>query len=194
MTMTSRLPVVAVLALAPLLLAGCSDNLAQNCPPLTHPPVLTVAAATNPCQARAGESPPLLAQRVVRVYQRTTPPTPEAPTKYPLRCGNKDYGYLHLLDELRQGNTDHGDPANDPAFDAQVAYTVEHGSPFVQNNNNVRLTAKYNEAQQKCHNGIWGFRVILATNAPPFPPPGWRPDGLPVGIITAYRLPTQPSS
>ena len=71
---------------------------------------------------------------------------------------------------------------------------MEHGSPFVQNNSNVRLTAKYDEAQKECHSGIWGFRVILATNAPPFPPPGWRSDSLPVGVITAFRLPTQPPS
>src|SRR5215467_2398319 len=46
-------------ALAPLLLASCTDNLTANCPPLAHPPILTVAAAaaaSNPCAAKAGEA------------------------------------------------------------------------------------------------------------------------------------------
>jgi hypothetical protein len=43
--------------LAPLLLAGCTDDVAANCPPLAHPEVVTVAAAAgDPCGARAGES------------------------------------------------------------------------------------------------------------------------------------------
>jgi hypothetical protein len=184
----------AALALAPLLLAGCTDDVAANCPPLGHPEVLTVAAASNPCAARMGESGALLALRVVRTYQRTTQPTPAAPNRYPLRCGNTRSGYLHLLDERAHGNYDHGDPENDPEFDAEIAYTIEHGSVFVQNNNNVRLTVQYSDLQRTCHNNRWGFRVILATNAPPFPLPTWRPDGLPMGVITAFRLPTQPSS
>jgi hypothetical protein len=32
----------AALALAPLLLASCTDDVAANCPPLAHPEVLTV--------------------------------------------------------------------------------------------------------------------------------------------------------
>lgn len=44
---------------------GCTDGVAANCPPLMHPPVLSVAAASNPCQAWAGESAALLALRVV---------------------------------------------------------------------------------------------------------------------------------
>ena len=178
----------------PLLLASCTDDVAAKCPPLAHPEVLTVAAASNPCQARAGESSALLALRVVRTYQRTTPPVPGAPTKFPLRCGNTRSGYLHLLDERAHGNYDHGDPENDPEFDAEVAFTIEHGSVFVQNNNNLRLTVQYDDVQRTCHSNRWGFRVILATNAPPFPPPAWRPDGLPMGVITAFRLPTQPAS
>ena len=164
-----------------------------NCPPLAHPPVLTVAAASNPCQASKGESAALLALRVVQTYQRTIPPVPGAPTKYPLRCGNTRSGYLHLLDELSNGNADHGDPANDSAFDGQLAYAVEHGTPFVQNND-IRLTARYDDVQRACHSNDWGFRVVLATNAPPFPPSAWTPDRLPVGIITAFRLPSQPPS
>lgn len=35
-------------ALAPLLLASCGDTLTADCPPLAHPPVLTVAAAAVP--------------------------------------------------------------------------------------------------------------------------------------------------
>jgi hypothetical protein len=41
-------------ALAPLLLASCTDSLTTSCPPLAHPPILTMAAAANPCAARAG--------------------------------------------------------------------------------------------------------------------------------------------
>ena len=185
---------LAGLALAPLLLASCTDDVTTACPPLAHPPVLTVAAASNPCQARAGESAALLALRVVRTYQRTSPPVPGAPTLYPLRCGTQDYGYLHMLAERAHGNYDHGDPVNDSEFNAEVAFTVEHGSVFVQNNNNLRLTVRYDDVQRTCHSNRWGFRVIVATNAPPFPPTTWRPDGLPTGVITAFRLPSQPAS
>jgi hypothetical protein len=181
-----------VFTLAPLLVASCTDDVSANCPPLKHPEVLTVAAASNPCQAKQGESGALLALRVVRAYQRTTPPAPGTPTRYPLRCGNTRGGYLHLLDALAKGQHDHGDPVNDPTFDALIAYTVDHGTPFDQGNNNWRLSVRFNDAQSACHNGDWGFRVIVATNAPPFPPPAWRSDGLPVGVITAFRLPKGP--
>jgi hypothetical protein len=53
-------------ALAALLIAGCTDDVAANCPPLAHLEVLTVAATSNPCGARKGESGGLLALRVVR--------------------------------------------------------------------------------------------------------------------------------
>jgi hypothetical protein len=186
---------IAALALAPLLLAGCTDDVAANCPPLAHPEVLTVAAAAgNPCAARKGESAALLALRVVRTYQRTSPPVPGTPIKFPLRCGTKDYGYMHLIDERAHGNYDHGDPENDAEFDAEVAYTIEHGSVVVQNNNNLRLTVQYDDVQRGCHSNRWGSRVILATNPPTFPPPIWKPDGLPTGVITAFRLPSAPSS
>jgi hypothetical protein len=89
MTTTSVGPIsLAVLATASLLLAGCGDDLAQNCPPLAHPPVLTVAAASNPCQAKAGETADLLVLRVVRIYQRSAPFAPGRPTRFALRCGN----------------------------------------------------------------------------------------------------------
>ena len=185
---------LAAWALAPLLLASCTDSLSAKCPPLAHPPVLTVAAADNPCAARKGESAALLALRVVKTYQRTSPPAPGAPTQYPLRCGNTRSGHLHLLDERAHGNYDHGDPVSEPEFDAELAFTIEHGSVSVQNNNNLRLTVRYDDLQRTCHSNRWGFRVILATNAPPFPPPTWRPDGLPMGIITAFRLSDQPAS
>ena len=186
---------LAALAFAPLLVASCTDDVAANCPPLAHPEVLTVAAsAGNPCAARRGESGALLALRVVRTYQRTSPPAPGAPTKYPLRCGTKDYGYLHLLDERAHGNYDHSDPVNDPEFDAEIAYTIEHGTVVRQNNNNPRLTVRYDDLQRSCHSNRWGFRVILATNPPVYPPPNWKPDGLPTGVITAFRLADQPSS
>jgi len=184
----------AALALAALLLAACTDQIAATCPALKHPEVGTVAAAGNPCAAKAGESAALLALRVVRTYQRTKPPAQYAPTRYPLRCGDRRGGYLHLLDQLSKGNVDHGDPANDPDFDAQIAFTLEHGTPFVQNNSNVRLTVRFDDVQKACHSNNWGFRVVVATNSPPLPPPAWTPDGLPVGVITAFRLPTQPSA
>jgi hypothetical protein len=94
---------------------------AANCPPLKHPEVLTVAAATNPCAARKGESAALMALRVVRTYQRTTALAGNLPTRFPLRCGDAGYGYLHLLDALSKGRTDHGDPVNDTTFDAEIA-------------------------------------------------------------------------
>ena len=153
-----------------------------------------MATADNPCQPRARESAGLLALRVVRTYQRTNAPLPGAPTRYPLRCGTREFGYLHLLDERAHGNYDHGDPANDPEFDGEVAFTIERGTVFVQNNNNLRVTVQYDGAQRTCHGNRWGFRVILATNVPPFPPPTWKPDGLPTGVVTAFRLPSQPSS
>ena len=66
------------------------------------------------------------------------PPTPGTATRYPLRCGNTRSGYLHLLDERAHGNYDHGDPLNDPEFDAEVACTAYHGSVVIQNNDNIR--------------------------------------------------------
>ena len=126
---------LAVIAIAPLLLAGCTDDIAAKCPALAHPPVLTVAAASdNPCAAKKGEPAQLLALRVVRTYQRTTALAGNLPTRFPLRCGNTRGGYLHLLDALAKGQHDHGDPVNDPAFDALIAYTVDHGTPFDQGN------------------------------------------------------------
>jgi hypothetical protein len=95
---------IAVLALPPLLLASCTDDVAANCPPLGHPEVVTVAAASTPCAGRMGESGALLALRVVRTHRRTTQPTPGAPNRYPVRCGNTRSGYLHLLDERAHGN------------------------------------------------------------------------------------------
>jgi len=181
-----------VLALASLQVAGCTDDVTANCPPLAHPEVLTVAAAGNPCQARSGESAALLALRVVRTYQRTTALASGLPTRFPLRCGNTRGGDLHLLDALAKRQLDHGDPVNDPAFDALVAYTIDHGTPFDQGNNNWRLSVRFNDVQSACHAGDWGFRVVVATNAPPFPPPAWHSDGLPVGVITAFRLPKGP--
>ena len=81
---------------------------------------------------------------------------------------------------------------NDSAFDAQVANTIDRGVPFDQGNSNWRLTARYNDVQSACHSGDWGFRVIVAANQPPHPPLTWKPDGLPVGVITAFRLPNGP--
>jgi hypothetical protein len=132
----------------------------------------------------------LLALRDVRTYQRTTTPAPGTPTRYPLRCGNTKSGYLHLLDERAHGNYDHGDPE----FNEELAFTIEHGTVFVLNNNNLRLTVQYDDVQRARHSNRWGFRVVLATNLPPFPPPVWKPDGLPMGVITAFRLPDHPSS
>jgi hypothetical protein len=139
----------AAVALAPLLLASCTDSLTASCPPLAHPPILTVAAAaSNPCTARAGEPAALLALRVVKTYQRTNPPVAGAPTRFPLRCGTNDYGYLHLLDARAHGNFDHGDTVNDPTADAEIAFAVEHGTVVVQNNNNLRVTVQYDDVQR----------------------------------------------
>jgi hypothetical protein len=126
-----RSPLAAVLAAAALLLVNCSDSLTQDCPPLAHPPVLTVVAATNPCQAKGGESAKQLELRVVQKYQRSQPPNPGGPT-YPLRCGTTKYGYLHMLDQMSQGQHDHCDPVNDAECQAEIAYTLEHGKPVIQ--------------------------------------------------------------
>lgn len=79
-------------------------------------------------------------------------------------------------------------------MDAEIAFTIEHGSVLVQNNNNLRLTVRYDDLQRACHSNRWGFRVILGTNVPLYPPPSWTPDGLPIGVVTAFRLPDQPAS
>ncbi len=131
---------IVACALAPLLLASCTDNLTANCPPLAHAKVLTVAAASNPCQARSGESSALFGLRVVRMYPRTTALASGLPTRFPLRCGDAGYGYLHLLDALSKGRSDHGDPVNDATFNAETAYTIDRGVPFDQGNYNWRLT------------------------------------------------------
>lgn len=112
----------------------------------------------------------------------------------PLRCGTTKFGYLRLVDERTHGNYDHGDPVNDAEFDAEVAYTIEHGSVLVQNNSNLWLTVQYSDVQRACHSNRWSFREVLATNLPPFPPATWKPDGLPMGVITAFRPPTTPTS
>src|SRR5262249_21984636 len=161
----------------------------QQCPPLAHPPVLSVAAATNPCQAKAGESAELVKLRVVKTYQRSQPPAPGRPDRYPLRCGDAGFGYLHLLDALAKGRSDHGDPATASSFDELTAYTVDQGIPSDQAKNTWRPGVRSNAAEGPCHNGDWGFRVVVAMNPPPHPPFSWKSDGLPVGIITAFRLP-----
>jgi hypothetical protein len=184
--------VAAAWALAPLLLASCTDDLATKCPPLANPPALTVAAAaSNPCAARKGETAKQLELRIVQRYQRTQPPNPAGPT-YPLRCGTKSYGYLHLLDEIGQGHHDHCDPANDDACRQMIAFALQHGLAVAQQGGNYRYTVRYNDAQSMCHKSDWGFRLVIGPNLPI----GVlvHLDGLPVGIVTAFRLPSAPSS
>jgi hypothetical protein len=93
-----------------------------------------------------------------------------------------------MLNALAKDQSNHGEPANDPAFDTLVTYTIEHGVPFDQGNNNWRLSVQFTQGKRACHDGDWGFRVVVATNAPPFPPRSWRSDGMPVGVITAFRM------
>jgi hypothetical protein len=176
-------------ALAPLLLAGCTDDVAANCPPLAHPEVLTVAAASNPCRARKGEAAIQLRTRVVRVYQRTQEP---ASGHYPLRCGGDDLGYLHLFAKSATGEGDHCDPANDATCDEQIAFTLEHGAYLLQPNGNPRFTVRYNDVQSACHNGAWGFRVIGSLSGKIGQIP--LTDGLRLGIITAFRLSRAPAN
>jgi len=54
----------AAWALAPLLLASCTEGVAANCPPLSHSPILTVARANKPCAAQAGEASAASARRL----------------------------------------------------------------------------------------------------------------------------------
>jgi hypothetical protein len=182
--------VAAAWALAPLLLASCADDLATKCPPLANPPALTVAAAaSNPCAARKGETGIQLRVRVVHVYERTQPP---GLGRYPLRCGGEDLGYLHLFAKSASAEGDHCDPVNDQSCNEQIASTLEHGAYLLQPNGNPRFTVRYNDAQSTCQKGAWGFRVI-----------GSRSgnigqvaltDGLPLGIISAFRLSKAPAN
>jgi hypothetical protein len=96
-----------------------------KCPPLTHPEVLTVAAGSNPCQVRKGESAIQVRDRVLKTYQRSGPP---GAGSYPLRCGNPTFGYLHLLSRATAGEGDHCDPLNDQSCDDLIAGTLEHGA------------------------------------------------------------------
>src|SRR5258708_39506399 len=109
-------------ALAALLLAGCTDTVSANCPPLAHPAVLTVAAASNPCQARKGESAQQLRDRVLKTYRRSQPP---GAGSYPLRCGNPTFGYAHLLSRATAGEGDHCDPMNDRSCDDLIATPLD---------------------------------------------------------------------
>jgi hypothetical protein len=182
----------AAFALVPLLLAGCTDDVAANCPPLAHPEVLTAAAATdNPCQAKKGEAAKQLELRVVQRYERALPPNPAGPT-YPLRCGTANYGYIHLVTQITQGHHDHCDPVNDNGCREMIAYALAHGQGVVQQGGNYRYTVRYTDVQSACHNRDWGFRVVVAPNLPI----GVLTylDGLPVGIVTAFRLPSPPST
>ena len=125
---------LAVLALVPLLLASCADDVTATCPALKHPEVLTVAAAGNPC---AGTSE----RHVLAWYS-------QGGVRYPLRCGHHDPG---------RGMP----PINDPAFSAAIATTLAHGVEAPQGGGNWRYTVRYNDAQAGCYKA-WGFRVVLA--------------------------------
>ena len=135
---------VVAYALTPLLLASCTDTLTTNCPPLAHSPILTAAAASNPCTARAGESAIQLRTRVVRVYERTQLP---GAGRYPLRCGGDDLGYVHLFARSASAEGDHCDPVNDPSCDEQIAFTLEHGAYLLQANGNPRFTVRFSDAR-----------------------------------------------
>jgi len=159
-----RWPLAAVV-LAPLLLASCADDVTAKCPGLKHPEVLTVAAAGNPCAARASE------QHVLAWYS-------QGGVRYPLRCGHHDpasWGHLHMRDDSPSpGAIGHGDPINDPEFSAEIAATLAHGVEAPQGGGNWRYTVRYNDAQAACHNA-WGFRVVLAKQP-------MQADGHPAGI------------
>jgi hypothetical protein len=189
-----RLLIATAVALAPVLLAACESGPVQDCPPLGQPPILAVAAAGDPCQVKPGETALQRENRRVQVYQRTAAPNPGGP-RYPLRCGTTKYGYLHLLDAMKrpgdQGQ-DHCDPVNDSACAAMISYTLQSGAYGAVGGSNHRYTVKFNEIQKECHQDHWGFRVVVAAN-PTAPGPGWRPDGLPVGIITASFYRQQPA-
>jgi len=179
----------AGLALAALLLAACTDDVAATCPALKHPEVGTVAAAGDPCAAKKGETAIQLRTRVVRVYQRTQEP---ASGRYPLRCGGDDLGYLHLFARSAAGEGNHCDPVNDRGCDEQVAFTLEHGAYLLQPNGNPRFTVRYNDAQSACHDGAWGFRVIGSQSGNIGQVA--LTDGMHLGIISAFRLSGPPAN
>lgn len=148
------------------------------CPALKHPVVLTVAAAGNPCAARKGETALQVRTRLLKTYQRTQPP---GAGQYPLHCGNETFGYLHMLSKAAAGEGDHCDPLNDPSCDDLIAFTLEHGAYAPQSSGNPRFTVKFNDLQSQCHDGSWGFRVVVGGGTFAF-----------AGIITAFRLRTAP--
>lgn len=131
-----------------------------------------------PCQAQPGESPEQLRDRVLMVY---TAISPTGPLQIPIRCGNADYGYTHLLAEQE----DHGDPLADPVFAGELVTTLQCGGYRMQANGNPRWTRQYDQDESSRHHGAWGFRVIAALPA--------QADRLPLGIISAFYLSAPPA-
>jgi hypothetical protein len=74
----------------------------------------------------------------------------------------------------------------------EIAYALEHGQAVVQQGGNYRYAVRYSDLQCTCRSGDWEFRVIVAPNLPI----GVlvHLDGLPVGIVIAFRLTSAPSS
>lgn len=112
------------------------------------------------------------------VYTATSP---TGPLQIPLRCGNADFGYTHVLAEPQ----DHGDPVTDPFFGGELAATLQGGEYHMQRNGNPRWTRRYRPDESSVGGGAWGFRVIAA-----LPVQG---DGMALGIVSAFYLSAPPA-
>jgi hypothetical protein len=192
---------ILLVLLSPLLMADtCSgdDNPCTKPFPEVGAVVTTVEAAGDPCAGQQDD----------HILMWFT----QGDGRYPLRCGLRDFpktakkrgadgrvqtvttysggwGYLHIRgDAAADGTVGHGDPVNDKALAAAVKQTLDKGREALQGgtgSGNWRYTVRYNDLTQQCTHH-WGFRVILA-KAPP------RPDGHPLGVLTAFYLTDQPS-
>ncbi len=165
----------AAFALAPLLLASCTDGPDCSKPVEVLSVGTTALAANTPC---AGKSE----RQIVAWYT-------QGGVRYPLRCGRTGrggYGYLHITqDPADDGAVGHGDPLSDASFSAEIASTLAHGVEGFVGGGTWRYTREYSDNAKICTNA-WGFRVVLAKQPP-------EPDGHPVGIITAFRYATRPA-
>jgi len=162
---------VAAVALAPLLLASCTDggNACDKAPVGVGAVATDVQAAGDPCAGKPVD-------RIVAWFTRQG-------VRYPLRCGRRDprgFGYVHI----RYDEGGHGDPVNDPACRAEVANALEQGIEHLASGGTWRYTVKFDDAKAICVNARY-FRVVLARSPN-------QPDGHPAGIITALHYANQP--
>jgi hypothetical protein len=169
-----------VLALAPLLLAACGDDLAQNCPPdLPAGPDRRGREQPLPGEGRrVGAAAPstrgqdVRAVAFARTRQVSTPVRGQL-LRIPAHAPQDGRQRLRREGPLRS--------VNDAGCSELIAYTLEHGLYGPQATGNPRFTVKYNEAQSECRSGDRGFRVVVGGGTFAYG-----------GVITAFRLRTAP--